>query len=401
MTRASEEGFYTTGQFAKKADVTVRTLRWYDKEGVLKPSAHTASNARLYTDQDLAKLQQILLFKYLGFSLEDIKEMIITGTDHMQESLEIQKKLIEEKIREMQSVKEILIETEQSLKEHDKADWSALLQALHASDVEQSMKEQYRTAANISARIRLHEQYSVNKQGWFPWVFEQCHIREDMRILEIGCGNGQLWKENLQILPGNVHIILSDASEGMIQNVHESFQNDGRFICRTFPGEEIPYSDRTFDLVIANHMLFYCDTDKVLSEVKRVLKKDGTFICSTYSSRHMKEIRELVQGFDEDIYLSKDNLYEKFGLENGNRILSSYFTSITCRKYEDEIYIEEPEPLIQYILSCHGNQNSLILDHYHEFYEYVKSIVKDGFHITKDAGLFICMENAERLYLHN
>ena len=72
-----KDAYYTSGQFAKKAHVTLRAIRYYDKQNILKPSARTAAGARLYTDADLAKLQQILLLKYLGFSLEDIREMTL------------------------------------------------------------------------------------------------------------------------------------------------------------------------------------------------------------------------------------------------------------------------------------------------------------------------------------
>ena len=49
----------------------------------------------------------------------------------------------------------------------------------------------------------------------------------------------------------------------------------------------------------------------------------------------------------------------------------------------------EPEPLISYILSCHGNQGQYILDHYKEFQSYVRKKTDGGFHITKDAGIFV------------
>ena len=86
-----KEGYYSSGEFAKKAHVTLRTIRYYDKQNILVPSARTESGARLYTDEDLAKLQQILLLKYLGFSLDDIREMIIDDTDYhfMENSLNI------------------------------------------------------------------------------------------------------------------------------------------------------------------------------------------------------------------------------------------------------------------------------------------------------------------------
>ena len=72
-----KEGYYSSGQFAGMAHVTLRTIRYYDKQGILKPSFVNESGARFYTDEDFARLQQILLLKYLGFSLDDIREMIV------------------------------------------------------------------------------------------------------------------------------------------------------------------------------------------------------------------------------------------------------------------------------------------------------------------------------------
>ena len=68
-------GYYSSGEFARMAQVSVRTIRFYDQKNLLKPSFVKDSGARFYTDSDLAKLQQILLLKYLGFSLDDIREM--------------------------------------------------------------------------------------------------------------------------------------------------------------------------------------------------------------------------------------------------------------------------------------------------------------------------------------
>jgi len=91
--------------------------------------------------------------------------------------------------------------------------------------------------------------------------------------------------------------------------------------------------------------------------------------------------------------LMPTNLYELFGLDNGRKILSSFFNKITCHKYQDSIEISEATPIISYILSCHGNQNSILLDHYQEFKHYVEEKVHGGFHITKDVGCFICKKD--------
>lgn len=82
--RAIPLGYMTVGEVAKKIGVTVRTLQYYDKEGLLSPSAESAGGRRLYTDKDLVMLHQIISLKSLGFSLDDIKHRLFfleTPTD--------------------------------------------------------------------------------------------------------------------------------------------------------------------------------------------------------------------------------------------------------------------------------------------------------------------------------
>ena len=76
--RAIPLGFMTVGEAAKKIGVTVRTLQYYDKEGLLSPSAESEGGRRLYTDKDLVILHQIISLKSLGFSLDDIKHRLIS-----------------------------------------------------------------------------------------------------------------------------------------------------------------------------------------------------------------------------------------------------------------------------------------------------------------------------------
>jgi SAM-dependent methyltransferase len=213
-----------------------------------------------------------------------------------------------------------------------------------------------------------------------------------MSVLELGCGNGALWTENLKEIPKDIKITLSDISDGMLRDTRRNIsQNDERFSYESFDCQSIPFDNWSFDLVIANHLLFYCDDiTKVCKQVLRVLKPGGRFICSTYGADHMKEISQLVQEFDSRIVLSAEKLYENFGLENGIDILKPFFPEITCHRYPDSIELNRPEPLIEYILSCHGNQNQMLLDRYAEFRAFVEKKTSHMLHITKNAGIFIC-----------
>lgn len=387
-------GYYSSGEFARMAHITLRTVRYYDNNNILKPSLVTESGARFYTDNDFARLQQILLLKFLGFSLDDIREMTTDDSDYhfMLNSLNIQLKLVQDRIEQMQLVEKAIRDTSQAIQEEHSIDWSQMLNLIHLTGMEKSLKNQYQDASNISARIHLHSLYSKNTQGWFPWIYEQCRIQPGMEILEIGCGDGALWTGSRPSLPEEIHITLSDLSEGMLRDARRSIgSSDSRFSFQVFDCHQIPFESESFDLVIANHVLFYCqDISKVCQEVSRVLRPGGRFLCSTYGSRHMKEVSQLVQEFDSRIVLSADKLYERFGLENGRQILLPYFSQAEWKLYEDSLLVPDAEPLISYILSCHGNQNQYLLDSYQEFRSFVKRKTAAGFSITKEAGIFLC-----------
>lgn len=377
--------YYKTGQFAKLANVSERTIRYYDKIGLLKPSFVMENGYRQYSDLDLLKLQKILSLKHLGFSIEEIFPMVMDDTN-LKESFELQIGLIEDKISHLQSLKDALKRASQT----PDLSWNMILSLVQLSNEETNIIEQYKNAKNLNDRISLHEKYSTNKQGWFNWLFSQIDFSRVNRLLELGCGNGKLWQEN-RIDLRNREIFLSDISEGMIEEVRNKLGSD--FNCIVADSEKIPFKDSYFDTIIANHVLFYLnDLNLGLKEISRVLRPNGILYCSTYGKNHMKEITEIVQNFDSRISLSNHSLYDIFGLENGESILKNYFSSVHRFYYQDSLEITESKPLIDYIMSCHGNQNEILGPRLNEFKEYIEELLKNSGKIvvTKQAGLFIC-----------
>lgn len=405
----AKDGYYTSGEFARKANVTLRTIRYYDKQGILKPSRIDKNGYRLYTDSDFAKLQKILSLKYLGFSLEEIMTITINDQDQdfIRHSIDLQLRLVRKKIEHLNLVEQSLKETARNMEEKKEIDWDEMLRLIHVTNQEHTLVDQYKNASNLDVRIRLHKDYSMNPVRWFPWIFREFSLKPGQQVLEIGCGTGQLWLENLSDIPKNSTILLSDKSDGMIQDAKNRLEKAGMknsviwekrnpFQFMVFDCNEIPLESERFDLVIANHLLFYMkDRKQVLHEVKRVLKPGGIFICSTYGKGHMKEITRLVQDFDPDIVLSDKNLYEEFGLENGKEELLSVFPQVEEKKYEDYLLVDRAEPIVDYILSCHGNQHEHLSHRYLEFKEFVRQKLENGaFKITKMAGIFKCRKES-------
>ena len=380
--------YYKTGEFAKLANVTERTLRYYDKIGLLKPSSILSNGYRQYTDSDLLKLQKILSLKHLGFSIEEIFPIVLED-QNLKESFKMQIDLIDSRIKHMTAIKDSMESIISTINDKN-IDWTKIISLIKMSNDDSNIIEHYKNAKNLNVRISLHDKYSQNKQGWFPWLFEQIDFSHINKLLEVGCGNGKLWKNN-KINLRNREIFLSDSSQGMVDEVRKTLGND--FNCMVFDCEKIPFKASYFDAVIANHVLFYVyDINKALEEIRRVLNPLGVFYCSTYGSNHMKEINDIVQEFDSRIILSQTKLYDVFGLENGLDILRPYFKNIKMKRYDDCLVVDKSKPIIDYIMSCHGNQSEIIGPSLNEFREFVDSIIQEKGYIkiTKDAGLFIC-----------
>ncbi|BAN94348.1 MerR family transcriptional regulator [Streptococcus dysgalactiae subsp. equisimilis 167] len=68
--------FYSTGELANLAGVSIRTVQYYDQRGILIPTALTAGGRRLYTDSDLEQLRMICFLRDLGFSIEQIRKVL-------------------------------------------------------------------------------------------------------------------------------------------------------------------------------------------------------------------------------------------------------------------------------------------------------------------------------------
>ena len=253
------------------------------------------------------------------------------------------------------------------------------------------VSEQYQDASNLNARIQLHDRFSTNKYGWFPWVFDQLHLSPESRILELGGGTGLLWRENLNRVPRGWDITLSDLSSGMLQKAQLNLRDRRRrFAFAVIDAQVIPFEDESFDAVIANHVLYHVpDRTKAFSEIRRVLRPGGRFYASTVGRTHLRELYELVCRVDPGADPWSSDLTESFLLENGLAQLSLWFSGVTLHRYEDNLVITEAVPLVAYVISSVAKP-VFVGDKLAEFTRLVEQelVLHGAFYVTKDSGMF-------------
>ena len=98
----------TVKEISKITGISIRTLRYYDEIGLLKPARVTEAGYRLYDDKELEKLQEILFYKELEIPLADIKKVMENPEYDKQKALAVQKSLLERKRNRLNGIIELI-----------------------------------------------------------------------------------------------------------------------------------------------------------------------------------------------------------------------------------------------------------------------------------------------------
>lgn len=248
---------------------------------------------------------------------------------------------------------------------------------------------QYKDASNLEARLRLHREFSTNPYPFHAWYFDRLDLPGNARILEVGTGSGALWQVNADRIPPGWEITLTDLSPGMLADAERTLSPLRSFAFRQADAQDLPFPDASFDAVLANHMLYHVpDRPRALSELRRVLRPGGRLYAATNGRGHLKELRELLGEYSEDVPQSGGI---GFGLEDGTEQLAAFFESVTLDRFDDAFSITLAEPLKDYIRSVNSHYR-LTPDQLSTIERRVDELIAHGpIHIRKETGIFIAL----------
>ena len=252
---------------------------------------------------------------------------------------------------------------------------------------------QYADAGNLTVRTGLHHKHSTNRQGFFPWLWEQYAFREGDRILELGCGAGAQWEGRAGSLPARCSLTLSDFSPGMVEAARQNFGHFSHVAFERIDIQRIPHPDCSFDAVIANHMLYHVpDLSAAIAEVHRVLRPGGRFYAATNGDGGMYPfLRGAILCVDPAATAFADRL--PFSLQNGGKMLRRRFPLVRRVDYADSLAVTDTADLVAWVRS------NISAAHYTDgdfeaLYAILEAIrLRDGaIRIDKEVGLFIAQK---------
>lgn len=253
-----------------------------------------------------------------------------------------------------------------------------------------NVKQQFSNDKNLAMRIDFYKKYTTNKYRFADWLFDKYNFKENISILELGCGNGSHWEGRIEQLPKGCKLTLSDFSDGMLDLVKEKYSSYPNVSFCNIDIQSIPFESDSFDVIIANHMLFHVpDLNKALLEVQRVLKKGGCFYSATDGNGGMRPfLYEAIKQFDPKTEAFTEKL--PFNLQNGSGILSLYFNSVERFDYENVLAITKTEDLIEWLKST-TSISGFSEENLTNLYKYFENIrIKEGaINILRETGVFV------------
>jgi len=175
---------YTVGKVARLAHVSVRALRHYDELGLLRPSRRTEAGYRLYTSEDLERLQQVLFYKELGFSLEEIRDLMADPAFDRREALAGQRRQIVARTLRLEAMLALIDRTLASLEGEAHMSDEELFEVFGGfdpSEYEDEARERWGDTAAYRESARRTKGYT--KEDWERFKAEDDALNADLASL--------------------------------------------------------------------------------------------------------------------------------------------------------------------------------------------------------------------------
>lgn len=382
---------YTIGELARIAGVSTKTLRIYEKKGLLCAERNQENRYRIYTEDAVRELEKIQLMKYLGFSLEQI-EAFLRSFEHVsrEEMLLTQKRMLERKRTQLDSVIACVDRAVSECKNNE-MDQNAFLHSL--SGIVKNQK-----ADELVWRLGQH---SDEPRGWSRFVFEQAQLTDGMCVMDAGGGYGNLWRYNADRLPKNTRVSYVDKhnthADGFCSHVQEQVA-DGlispEMFCFVWDDLEQMEFGKRYDRIFFNHVAhFIQDRLSLYRKFADALSDNGSFICTWGGYLLYENIQKLLSGFQENCSAA-DALYNKVvsKLEDREKELHEVFGSVERREYLTTLEFNAADEYMEYLLQMCKPAETVLEPRRAEFLQFLENRKDaDGkLRLERDTYLFCC-----------
>ncbi len=261
------------GEFAKRSGVTVKTLLHYDKIGLLQPSLKTQAGYRIYCDEDFIKLQQIITLKFIGLSLEEIKQLTNEKNQNIENIISVQTRALEEKKKHIETVITALNKAEKQIQNNSFLEVQQLIDIIKITNMETRAKQRFNDAS---------KQYVTDSYHWRSKTAELINelIKPNINdiVLDLGCGTGKQIIELSQKIKLAIGV---DISDGMLKQAKENIENERAHNIELYIGtfEEpelsVDLRKKCITKIISNYALHHLTTIYKQKAIEKMINIGG------------------------------------------------------------------------------------------------------------------------------
>lgn len=301
---------YTISQIAEMFNITTNKIRFYEKKGLLRP-IRKDNKYREFNEEDILRVQSILLYRSLGLSIDSIKSIL--NNDEKKNYIthfNNQWKLVNDEIHRLNLIRSSLEKVIDKIYEETdnykiKDD---LLEIIDESSKLSNIKNEWKDKWNFDSWAKSYDEDVKNDNGElkiyknYDLILDTAYDlvehmnKKDSKILEIGVGTGNLAGKFLE---GNYEIIGIDQSREMLSVAKEKYP---KLKVRLGEFLKIPYENNSFDYIVSTYAFHHLNDEEksmAIEEMMRVLNDDGVIIIGDL----MFESKEA----ERDIYKSLSN----------------------------------------------------------------------------------------------
>jgi SAM-dependent methyltransferase len=173
-------------------------------------------------------------------------------------------------------------------------------------------------------------------------------------VLEVGCGTGNLWRDNAGQLPARLALTLTDLSPGMLAQARARLADLAPAPAfEVADVQSLPFPEASFDAAIASHMLYHVpDRAKAFAEIRRVLRPTGRFFAATYPWTHLLELRAALEDLGcTGVMLPLRRAPDEFDLELGAEEVARAFRIERVERRDSWLAVRDTQTLLDYVRS--------------------------------------------------
>lgn len=328
---------YSIKDVAEIFNISTNKIRFYEKKGLIIPKRDCENDYRYFTEDDLIRLQTILMYRELNLSIESIKDIFTDESkNNILNHFHTQWEVVNNQIHKMQLIQNSLENIMDNIYEsEDESYKEKIIKIIESMNEVWQIKSEWEDKWDFNGWARTYDK-SVERQGgsgalnfykYYNKILNTTYENaiankgDKIKVLEIGVGTGNLAS---RFLENNYNIIGIDQSREMLNVAKEKFP---KLKLRLGDFLNIPFENGKFDVIVSTYAFHHLNEgEKKISidEMIRVLKDDGRIVIGDlmFESEEEKErimeslTEEEIKEIEDEYYSNIDFLREEFNRHN-------------------------------------------------------------------------------------